>query len=41
VLVDEVIAQARLHFDVTIEEIAITREDVFFKMPAVLAGAAA
>ena len=41
VLVDEVIAQARLHFDVTIEEIAITREDVFFKMPAVLAGVAA
>ena len=41
VLVDEVIAQARLYFDVTIEEIAITREDVFFKMPAVLANAAA
>ena len=39
VLVDEVIAKARQHFDVTIEEVAITREDVHFKVPKVLAAA--
>lgn len=37
VLVDEVIAQARVHFDAQIEEIAITEEDVRFKIPKVLA----
>ncbi len=37
VLVDEVITEARKHFDVTIEEISITEENVFFKIPPVLA----
>ena len=36
ILVDEVIEAARIHFTVTIEEIAITREDVEFKLPRVL-----
>ncbi len=36
ILVDEVIAEARKHFDVTIEEVSITKENVFFKIPAVL-----
>ncbi len=36
VLVDEVIAAARKHFDVCIEEVAITQEDVKFKIPKVL-----
>jgi 4-hydroxy-3-methylbut-2-enyl diphosphate reductase len=36
VLVDEVIAAARAYFDVTVEEVAITREDVEFKIPRVL-----
>jgi 4-hydroxy-3-methylbut-2-enyl diphosphate reductase len=39
ILVDEVIAEARKHFDVTIEEISITQEDVFFKIPNVLSAA--
>ena len=37
VLVDEVIEAAKEHFDVTIEEVAITQEDVTFKIPKVLA----
>ena len=37
VLVDEVIEDAKKHFDVTIEEVAITQEDVVFKIPKVLA----
>ena len=40
VLVDEVIAAARLRFDVTIEEISITEENVHFKIPKVLESAA-
>ena len=36
VLVDEVIAKAREYFDVTLEEIAITQENVNFKVPRVL-----
>ncbi len=40
ILVDEVIAEAKKHFDVTIEEVAITKENVFFKVPAALSSAA-
>jgi 4-hydroxy-3-methylbut-2-enyl diphosphate reductase len=36
VLVDEVIEAARLRFDVSIREVAITKEDVNFKIPKVL-----
>ena len=36
VLVDEVIDSAREHFDVTVEEVSITKEDVKFKIPKVL-----
>ena len=36
ILVDEVIAEARKHFYVIIEEIAITQENVNFKLPKVL-----
>lgn len=36
ILVDEVIAAARERFDVTVEEVAITREDVHFKVPKIL-----
>lgn len=36
ILVDEVIESARAHFEVTIEEISITKENVFFKIPPVL-----
>lgn len=36
ILVDEVIEHARAHFDVTLEEVAITQEDVVFKVPRVL-----
>ncbi|MCF8495989.1 MAG: 4-hydroxy-3-methylbut-2-enyl diphosphate reductase [Alphaproteobacteria bacterium] len=36
ILVDEVIAQARAHFDVTIEEVELTKEDVNFNLPVVL-----
>lgn len=37
VLVEEVIAAVSERFDVTVEEIAITQENVFFKVPRVLA----
>ncbi len=37
VLIDEVINAARTHFDVTIEEVPITQENVSFKIPKVLA----
>ena len=40
ILVDEVIEEARKYFDVTIEEISITKENVFFKIPSVLSSAA-
>jgi len=36
VLVDEVIEACRERFNVTIEEVAVTRETVTFKLPAVL-----
>ena len=36
VLVDEVIEACRQHFDVTIEEVAVTRETVAFRLPSVL-----
>ncbi len=36
ILVDKVIAAARVRFDVTVEEVAITREDVHFKVPKIL-----
>lgn len=36
VLVDEVIARARDHFEVAVEEVAITQEDVHFKVPKIL-----
>lgn len=36
ILVDEVVEAAREHFDVTLEEVAITKEDVVFKVPRVL-----
>lgn len=39
VLVDEVIEEARKFFDVTLEEIAITQENVFFKIPPILTAA--
>ncbi|MCC7305759.1 MAG: 4-hydroxy-3-methylbut-2-enyl diphosphate reductase [Alphaproteobacteria bacterium] len=40
ILVDEVIAACRERFDVSIEEISITQENVFFKIPSVLTEAA-
>lgn len=40
VLVDEVIAAAKERFEVTIREIAITQENVNFKVPKILEGAA-
>ena len=40
ILVDEVIERARTHFDVTIEELPITEENVNFKVPKVLSSAA-
>jgi len=36
ILVDEVIEAARTHFDVTIREVAITKENVNFKIPRIL-----
>jgi 4-hydroxy-3-methylbut-2-enyl diphosphate reductase len=35
-LVDEVIAAARAHFDVTLEEVSVARETVSFKLPRAL-----
>jgi 4-hydroxy-3-methylbut-2-enyl diphosphate reductase len=35
-LVEEVVAEARLRFDVTIEERVVARENVIFKLPTVL-----
>lgn len=40
VLVDEVIEALRTRFDVTVEEVAITKENVVFKVPRVLSSAA-
>ncbi|SDF89152.1 4-hydroxy-3-methylbut-2-enyl diphosphate reductase [Limimonas halophila] len=40
-LVDEVIAACREHFDVSVEEVRVTQEDVQFKLPRALADAAA
>jgi 4-hydroxy-3-methylbut-2-enyl diphosphate reductase len=39
ILVDEVIAAARAHYDVTIEEVSITQENVHFKVPSILSAA--
>ena len=39
ILVEEVVAECRRRFDVTIQEITVTREDVQFKLPRVLAEA--
>lgn len=39
ILVDEVIAEARRRFDVSLEEISITRENVHFKIPKILEAA--
>ncbi len=36
ILVDEVIAEARAHFDVTVEEVSIIQENVHFKVPKLL-----
>lgn len=36
ILIDELIARLKNHYSVTIEEVAITREDVEFKIPRVL-----
>ncbi len=36
ILVDEVIEKAREYYDVTVEEIAITQENVHFKVPRIL-----
>ncbi len=41
ILVDEVIEAAGKHFNVSIEEVAITNEDVHFKIPKVLQDSAA
>jgi len=41
VLVDEVIEACRARFEVTIEEVTVTSEDVYFKLPRELAQAAA
>lgn len=38
ILVEEVIAKIREYRDVTVKEVAITREDVHFKLPKVLEG---
>ena len=40
VLVDEVIEACRKHFEVTIEEVSVTSEDVYFKLPRELAPSA-
>ncbi len=39
ILVEQVISAAGAHFDVTVEEIAITKENVTFKVPRVLSAA--
>ena len=39
ILVEEVVAECRRRFDVTIQEITVTREDVQFKLPRVLSEA--
>ncbi len=36
ILVDEVISKARELFDVSVEEVAITQENVNFKVPRIL-----
>ncbi len=36
ILVEEVIESAQQHFDVSVEEVILTREDVVFKLPKVL-----
>jgi 4-hydroxy-3-methylbut-2-enyl diphosphate reductase len=36
ILIQEVLQGARDRFDVTIEEVTLTREDVVFKLPRVL-----
>jgi 4-hydroxy-3-methylbut-2-enyl diphosphate reductase len=39
VLVEQVIDACRKRFDVTVEEVAVTREDVQFKLPRALSAA--
>ena len=39
VLIEEVINAARAHYDVTVEEVSITQENVTFKIPRVLSAA--
>ena len=41
ILIQEVLQGARDRFDVTIEEVTLTREDVVFKLPRVLTATAA
>ena len=36
VLVQEVIAALQAHFDVTLQDVTVTEEDVHFKLPRVL-----
>lgn len=38
VLIEEVIAAAREHFDVEVEEVTVTQEDIHFKLPKELTG---
>jgi 4-hydroxy-3-methylbut-2-en-1-yl diphosphate reductase len=40
ILVEEVIAAARNRYDVTLEEVAVTRETVEFKLPKALSASA-
>lgn len=39
VLVEEVLEQARAHYDVTVEEVTVAQEDVIFKLPKALSAA--
>jgi 4-hydroxy-3-methylbut-2-enyl diphosphate reductase len=38
-LVEEVVAAFRARYDLTVEEVSVTREDVEFKLPRALASA--
>ncbi|MAE52099.1 MAG: 4-hydroxy-3-methylbut-2-enyl diphosphate reductase [Micavibrio sp.] len=39
ILVEEVIESARMHYDVTVEEVTLAQEDVIFKLPKALSAA--
>jgi 4-hydroxy-3-methylbut-2-en-1-yl diphosphate reductase len=39
VLVEEVLEQARIHYEVTVEEVTVAQEDVIFKLPKALSAA--